>query len=272
MPLTGFSAHWCEMHDARLATPLTPPVARQMIRRMKLRQGMPPQEWWETPANRVVASLGTRAALDALEVNGTQAAWVELRIDLLLADGLSVDEIADRWPVGKSALLTVRVADEGGAGNLDLVTRRALIDRFLPLAQAVDVELMHLSDFPDQIAAAQQAGAFLVGSAHSFDTMPDAAWFEERLAPSRIGEVDLVKIAAQMTCLADIETLIDRCHNLKHPFSTMGMGALGPISRVIAAQHGSLLNYGYLDAPTAPGQWSADLMVQALIASEKIDR
>jgi 3-dehydroquinate dehydratase-1 len=37
----------------------------------------------------------------------------------------------------------------------------------------------------------------------------------------------------------------------------MGMGPLGRLSRLVLAQAGSCLNYGYLRAANAPGQWSA---------------
>jgi len=37
----------------------------------------------------------------------------------------------------------------------------------------------------------------------------------------------------------------------------MGMGNFGKISRLTLAKAGSVLNYGYLDHPNAPGQWEA---------------
>jgi 3-dehydroquinate dehydratase-1 len=42
------------------------------------------------------------------------------------------------------------------------------------------------------------------------------------------------------------------------PLSTMGMGGLAPVSRLLCAQAGSVLNYGFVgENATAPGQWSA---------------
>ncbi len=41
------------------------------------------------------------------------------------------------------------------------------------------------------------------------------------------------------------------------PLSVMGMGRFGKISRLLLAQAGSVLNYGYLDRPNASGQWEA---------------
>ena len=39
---------------------------------------------------------------------------------------------------------------------------------------------------------------------------------------------------------------------------TIAMGDLGRHSRVIAPIYGSVMTYGYMDAPTAPGQLRVD--------------
>jgi 3-dehydroquinate dehydratase len=44
----------------------------------------------------------------------------------------------------------------------------------------------------------------------------------------------------------------------------MGMGRFGKISRLLLAQTGSVLNYGYLDRPNASGQWEAVLLKKRL--------
>jgi len=41
------------------------------------------------------------------------------------------------------------------------------------------------------------------------------------------------------------------------PLAVMGMGGLGFGSRILFAQCGSVLNYGWLHRPNVPGQWSA---------------
>ena len=40
----------------------------------------------------------------------------------------------------------------------------------------------------------------------------------------------------------------------------MGMGRFGKVSRLLFAQAGAVLNYGYLDKPNASGQWEATLL------------
>ena len=39
--------------------------------------------------------------------------------------------------------------------------------------------------------------------------------------------------------------------------AVMGMGKFGQVSRLALACAGSILNYGFLDKPNAPGQWEA---------------
>jgi len=66
----------------------------------------------------------------------------------------------------------------------------------------------------------------------------------------------------KLACLADsagsVTRLLDFVSaNKGRPLATMGMGKLGQASRLVLACAGSILNYGYLDKPNAPGQWEA---------------
>jgi 3-dehydroquinate dehydratase-1 len=55
--------------------------------------------------------------------------------------------------------------------------------------------------------------------------------------------------------------------------ATMGMGALAPVSRLLCAQSGSLLNYGYIgQTSTAPGQWDSLRLKQAIASLEAFSR
>ena len=56
------------------------------------------------------------------------------------------------------------------------------------------------------------------------------------------------------------------------PLSVMGMGRFGKISRLLFAQAGSVLNYGYLDRPNASGQWEATSLKKRLANSWTTDR
>lgn len=81
----------------------------------------------------------------------------------------------------------------------------------------------------------------------------------------------MVKIAVYHNSLDDLHACACLMQEAQ-PIATsmMGIGPLAPVSRVLYAQLGSLLNYGYLgDKETAPGQWPASLLSQAIRASKQ---
>jgi len=68
----------------------------------------------------------------------------------------------------------------------------------------------------------------------------------------------------------DIASCAEFIQSIDTPISIMGMGRLAPVSRLLYAQLGSVLNYGYIgDTPTAPGQWSARMLKQAITNLEQ---
>jgi 3-dehydroquinate dehydratase-1 len=80
------------------------------------------------------------------------------------------------------------------------------------------------------------------------------------------------KVAARVHSPSDVSALAG-FQVLDHglPVATMGMGPLAPVSRLMCAQYGSVLNYGYLGSvPTAPGQWSGARLKEAIAALEPI--
>ena len=59
-----------------------------------------------------------------------------------------------------------------------------------------------------------------------------------------------------------IEFLADEKARL--PLAVMGMGVFGKISRLVLAQGGSCLNYGYLGSPNASGQWPVAILKERI--------
>ena len=55
--------------------------------------------------------------------------------------------------------------------------------------------------------------------------------------------------------------------NCSAALCVLGMGPLGPQTRIEFPKLGSCLTYGYLDAPVAPGQLSARELMQLLHGS-----
>ena len=87
----------------------------------------------------------------------------------------------------------------------------------------------------------------------------------EREREARAAGADIVKFAFRLQTLDDMMVGVELLRRADGPMAIMGMGPLGPVSRLLYAQHGSCLVYGYLgETPTAPGQWSAGLFRRAL--------
>jgi 3-dehydroquinate dehydratase I len=182
---------------------------------------------------------------------------LEFRIDAL-ADRLDAAERAmkaARFPV----LLTVRRPDEGGAtGTLEAGERKALYRRFLPCAGLIDVELRSLPAFGDIVQEARAAGCAVVVSNHDFKKTPSLKQLIDREKRAAAEGCDVFKIASVASTARELSTLLEfTARPAKWPRSVMGMGRFGRVSRLALAEAGSLLNYGYLHAANAPGQWEA---------------
>ena len=115
------------------------------------------------------------------------------------------------------------------------------------------------------VQAAKAAGVLLIASNHDFEKTPPLEVLLEREAAARAAGADVVKFAFRLNCVDDMMVGVELLRRATGPMAVMGMGALGPVSRLLYAQQGSCLVYGYLgNTPTAPGQWSAELFRQSL--------
>ena len=105
----------------------------------------------------------------------------------------------------------------------------------------------------------------MIVSEHHFKTPPTTARLRQTLRRARAAGADICKLAARAdtpAALAQLLAVFSRRPAL--PLSVMGMGTFGKISRLLLAQAGSVLNYGYLDQPNASGQWEAVLLQKRL--------
>ena len=223
---------------------------------------------FQTGRRWVVGSLGSASALAA----STAAKVLELcdlaeiRLDLLAADGVVVERA--RW--GHLAvvplLFTARCRAEGGALELAAEQRLAWLLAALDDAALLDIEVASQGVLQELIAAAAQAGVPWLGSFHDFEKLPETAVLEAAAQQARAAGAAAFKVAARVDSPADVARLAEfQCSDQGLPLATMGMGPLAPVSRLLCAQYGSVLNYGYLgETPTAPGQWDCGLLKQAI--------
>jgi 3-dehydroquinate dehydratase-1 len=192
--------------------------------------------------------------LNSLDIN-ILCDVVEFRADgfPIGLDGLPA--AMDRCPL--PALLTVRRPDEGGLNALSPTERQARIEALLPHARLLDLEIASLPEFPGILNQAQSLGIPVIASLHDFTGTPNKDLLEAATERAMSLGAAAVKFATTLRCTADLAILMALQEESAVPMATMGMGPMGRVSRLLLASLGSVLNYGYLDRPTVPGQWPA---------------
>ncbi len=198
-----------------------------------------------------------------MSIHPGEVDFLEIRVDNFALDPMPLLKILPRLRV--PLLVTVRHPAEGGAHGLTLARRRALFAQFLPWATLIDVELRSWKSLAETIAAARRAGVRAIASAHHFHSMPSTVQLQRTIRRAQAEGADICKVAA----LADTPVALGRllavlAKKQPLPVSVMGMGKFGKISRLLCAQAGSVLNYGYLDRPNASGQWEATVLKKRL--------
>ncbi len=211
----------------------------------------------------VVGTIHSLGALKcALKLKPGQVDILELRVDAFAQDPETLLRAVPKlqFPL----LLTVRHPAEGGGATYTLQRRRELIGQFLPLVQWVDFEVRSLGVLKEEIARSQERGVRVIVSDHHFKGTPSLSVLEERCERAQRCRPDVVKIAATVSSVLELERLFHFLNqqNAKRPGqnSVMGMGPFGQVSRLLLGSCGSVLNYGYLDQAQVPGQWPAEVL------------
>lgn len=208
----------------------------------------------------VIGTVSSRRNWEVMSVCNDCCEMLEWRVDLLLEE-LSAAEVESRQDLRLPVLVTVRDSEEGGKGDLSLNERREWFMKLMPVATAIDIEVANMESLSDVIRAAREKNVAVIGSAHNFEKVFDEKTLREKGDQARSLGADLVKIAHYLNEPADLltgtEWLMENRREGR-PAALMGMGKLGPVSRLLHAQAGSRLVYGYLGtSPTAPGQLPA---------------
>ncbi len=217
---------------------------------------------------RVVGSFGSVLDLrEATAVSVRESCDIaEVRLDLLDTGAVATESPPWSHLTEIPLLFTARRVEEGGAQALDAAARVALLRGVLDQAAWLDIE----------VASIPETGAFLkelaerkipwIASWHDFEKLPDTAVLEHAARQAKAAGAAVFKAAARLASPADVARLAGfqlADHGL--PVATMGMGPLAPVSRLLCAQCGSVLNYGYLgNTATAPGQWDSALLKTAI--------
>ena len=224
---------------------------------------MSPKKKPRHPAASVVATAHTdKGLVQAGRLRSGDVGFVEVRLDALRPDKQRFKGRLEsiRVPV----LLTARHPAEGGSRRLSPAERRSLLQEFLLMAGAVDVELRSVALMPAVLEIARRRKIKRVLSFHDFRGTPSLSRLREVVRRSTRAGADVVKIATHLRSANDLAVLLLLQSTTKVPLAAMGMGPLGKVSRLVLAAAGSRLNYGYLDKPQVSGQWPALELVERL--------
>lgn len=208
------------------------------------------------------ATLEVWTSMDAAQRDAT-CDVIELRLDTLQLSEANIRQALEGNAT--SVLLTARHPAEGGQGAEDAAGRAALIEPLLDLAALVDIELRSAMEMRELIQKAHGKGVQVMGSFHDFQATPGDEVLRGAIGFGQPAGLDAVKIATFLNTQEDLARLMkltSETHRLR--LSVMGMGPLGRVSRLVLAKCGSLLNYGFIGAANAPGQWPAARLKELL--------
>jgi len=218
---------------------------------------------------KTVASVASATLLD-YPFSAAESDIIEFRLDALVPQLANVKEVLLKLKNSPlQTLITARCNEEGGAGGdheLSIEQRCQLIKGLAPLATFVDIELANYYAMREAAEYAQSMSSLVIASFHDFKRTPEASVLKDKIKQATDSGADIAKIAVYHNSVEDIFTCAKVLQESQSiAVSIMGMGPLAPTSRLLYAQLGSVLNYGYLgDKPTAPGQWPSRLMHEAI--------
>ena len=208
----------------------------------------------------IVDSPEAASAAKRLPKSGVD--YLEWRADFL---GEKIPKSPIPW------IITARHPLEGGKNALPQARRRELLFSLLPSASLVDIEVRSLAGLSDVAACAQKNGIGIIASFHDFEKTPETSRLRDVIRRANDAGANVVKIATRTTTPKDVSRLLDLWNATPLPLAIMGMGPLGMSSRLLFANCGSALNYGWLHRPNVPGQWSA-AELRTLISKIGVDK
>jgi 3-dehydroquinate dehydratase I len=221
----------------------------------------------------VVGSFG-----DILALRSASPASLALECDLAeIRLDLFHQEFSEQGPelwahlIGFPLLFTARCHAEGSPFDLPAETRKSLLKSAFPTAALIDIEVSSIAEMADLIAEINTQSIPWIASFHNFERLPTLDELIPRAAQAKQAGAAAFKFAARLHRVEELALLAKfQTHDFGLPVASMGMGSLGPDSRLLCAQNGSVLNYGFVgDTETAPGQWPAKLLRERIHASGK---
>jgi 3-dehydroquinate dehydratase-1 len=183
---------------------------------------------------------------------------IELRVDMFSAvDSAHVKNIFKRVRdlFNKPIIATIRDVKEGG--EKEVPNRLDLYRGIIPLSDVVDVEINADDLFPEIRKLCTTFRKLLIGSFHNFDLTPEPAVLEGIVSKAVSSKADIAKIAVKAKTQKDLlDLFVFALNNRDKRLITIAMGERGLASRIFMPVIGSPISYGYINVPSAPGQFS----------------
>lgn len=183
---------------------------------------------------------------------------LELRADYCEGDAdAALGLVAKIRAVSKCPiLLTIRRLTEGGYFFQDEAHRLSLFQKLIPRVDAVDVELYAMEIRDDVIKSAYKHHKPVVVSYHNFLRTPSRSKLEEVADDAVQAGANMLKIAVMAQSTADVRALQAFTTEFSRDIllTTISMGDMGAVSRILNPFLGSCFTYGFVGEPTVPGQ------------------
>jgi 3-dehydroquinate dehydratase-1 len=141
--------------------------------------------------------------------------------------------------------------------------RAAIFAAIMPYIDCIDIEL-GASDAAQVQAQAKKAGKTIIVSEHNFKKTPTEKVLQSIVDNAVAQGGDIVKVVTTARTEDDAWRLLRFAKSCKVPIVAFAMGEAGTFSRIKACEYGSLFTYGYITKPVAPGQVSAEELVNKI--------
>jgi 3-dehydroquinate dehydratase I len=219
---------------------------------------------------RVVGVIASRADLNRAMRMRRPPDLFEVRLDCLVH---LVEQLENKLKRLRAPLvITARHPREGGANRLSLRQRRNLLTQFLPHADYIDVELRSAIALRSLLKLAEQKKVRRIISFHSFKSTPPLRTLSAKARAAEAHGANIFKVATRTDTPVQLARLLSFIENKNAdlPVSSMGIGKLGAISRVLLARAGSALVYGSIARGSdIEGQLSLEQLRALGIASRR---
>jgi 3-dehydroquinate dehydratase type I len=202
----------------------------------------------------IVGCIQTLEGLKALSQIHPHCDLIELRIDLLLQNGVLLHTIEEALKNRQHpTIITLRSELEGGAYPWSVAEKNDTALNLLPHTEAIDLEWQELRQYLPTYEKALLNGLKIILSYHSLQQGLTEEELTKLVSTFSKHHQVIYKVASRTETIEDVKVLED-CITERPDLALMGTGPQAEVSRQKMISAGSKLAYGYIDQPTAPNQ------------------